>query len=107
MLEHAAVVEAQNKLTSSVLEQCTSREQFKELMTELYNYPKYGCPYKRGGRSDATPGHPIIPQYKFQLSKTVVSSIAITFIFYHENCSRGSTPGTYYDWQPACALAFA
>lgn len=45
-----AVVTAQNSLTSGVLEECETRSKFKELMTELYNYPKYGCPYKRGGR---------------------------------------------------------
>ncbi|KAL4854888.1 Prolyl endopeptidase [Chlorella vulgaris] len=48
--ETQAFVAAQNKLTSSVLEQCEAREPFKELFTELFNYEKYGTPYKRGQR---------------------------------------------------------
>jgi len=41
-----AVVEAQNQLTQTVLAQCETRDEFKELMTRLYNYERYGCPYK-------------------------------------------------------------
>ena len=43
-------MEEQNKLTMPYLEQCTIRSQFKQRLTELYNYPKYSCPYKRGDR---------------------------------------------------------
>ncbi|KIZ07661.1 prolyl endopeptidase [Monoraphidium neglectum] len=43
-------VEAQNELTNSVLAQCDTREQFKALFTDLYNYPKYGTPFKKGSR---------------------------------------------------------
>lgn len=46
----AVVVDAQNAVTQSVFSQCPTRDSFKELMTELYNFPRYGCPYKRGGR---------------------------------------------------------
>ena len=42
----SAVVEAQNALTQTVLAQCDSRDNFKELMTRLYDYERYGCPYK-------------------------------------------------------------
>lgn len=45
-----AVVEAQNALTNSVLEKCGTREKFKELMTRLYNYERFSCPFKRGSR---------------------------------------------------------
>ena len=45
-----AVVEAQNKLTHEVLEQCETRSQFKDLMTKVYNYARYSCPFKRGDR---------------------------------------------------------
>lgn len=48
--ETQAFVEAQNKLTNKVLEQCTTRDQFKSLFTALYDYPKYGTPFKRGDR---------------------------------------------------------
>ncbi|KAK7907701.1 hypothetical protein WMY93_016313 [Mugilogobius chulae] len=45
-----AFVTAQNQLTLPFLEQCEVRELFKERMTELYDYPKYSCPFKRGSR---------------------------------------------------------
>lgn len=45
-----AVVDAQNEVTQEVLASCETRGKFKELMTKLYNYPRYGCPFKRGGR---------------------------------------------------------
>uniref|UniRef100_A0AAV2KF24 Peptidase S9A N-terminal domain-containing protein n=1 Tax=Knipowitschia caucasica TaxID=637954 RepID=A0AAV2KF24_KNICA len=45
-----AFVAAQNQLTVPFLEQCEVRELFKERMTELYDYPKYSCPFKRGSR---------------------------------------------------------
>ena len=44
----AAVVAAQNALTDSVLEECDTREQFKALMTEMYDFPKISCPFQRG-----------------------------------------------------------
>ena len=47
---NTAVVEAQNALTSSVLDKCGTREKFKELMTRLYNYERFSCPFKRGNR---------------------------------------------------------
>eukprot|EP00897_Mesotaenium_endlicherianum_P010788 jgi/Mesen1/9738/ME000695S09056 len=43
-------VASQNELTGAVLASCETREKFREKMTELYNYPKYGCPFKYGGR---------------------------------------------------------
>ncbi|TNN62371.1 Prolyl endopeptidase [Liparis tanakae] len=45
-----AFVTAQNQLTVPFLEQCEVRDLFKERMTELYDYPKYSCPFKRGNR---------------------------------------------------------
>lgn len=45
-----AFVDEQNKLTMPYLEQCAVRDQFHQRLTELYNYPKYSCPYKRGKR---------------------------------------------------------
>uniref|UniRef100_A0A3B5RAQ1 Prolyl endopeptidase n=1 Tax=Xiphophorus maculatus TaxID=8083 RepID=A0A3B5RAQ1_XIPMA len=45
-----AFVNAQNQLTLPFLEQCEVRDLFKERMTELYDYPKYSCPFKRGSR---------------------------------------------------------
>uniref|UniRef100_A0A8C1QF70 Prolyl endopeptidase n=1 Tax=Cyprinus carpio TaxID=7962 RepID=A0A8C1QF70_CYPCA len=45
-----AFVNAQNQLTLPFLEQCEIRNIFKDRMTELYDYPKYSCPFKRGNR---------------------------------------------------------
>lgn len=45
-----AFVEEQNKLTMPYLEQCAVRPKFHQRLTELYDYPKYSCPYKRGKR---------------------------------------------------------
>ncbi|XP_040920065.1 prolyl endopeptidase isoform X1 [Toxotes jaculatrix] len=45
-----AFVSAQNQLTLPFLERCEVRDLFKERMTELYDYPKYSCPFKRGSR---------------------------------------------------------
>ncbi|GBF88266.1 prolyl endopeptidase [Raphidocelis subcapitata] len=43
-------VEAQNELTNEVLAACDTRDKFKALFTDLYNYPKYGTPFKKGSR---------------------------------------------------------
>lgn len=43
-------MEAQNKITVPFLEQCPVRGLFKERMTELYDYPKYSCHFKKGKR---------------------------------------------------------
>ncbi|KAI4885729.1 hypothetical protein NFI96_002900, partial [Prochilodus magdalenae] len=48
--ETKAFVEEQNKLTMPFLEKCEVKAQFQQRLTELYNYPKYSCPYKRGNR---------------------------------------------------------
>jgi prolyl oligopeptidase len=48
--ETEAFVEKQNVLTASVLAQCKTRDKFKELMTELYDYPRFSGPSKQGER---------------------------------------------------------
>ncbi|XP_075961859.1 prolyl endopeptidase isoform X1 [Anarhichas minor] len=48
--ETMAFVEEQNNLTMPYLERCAVRAQFHQRLTELYDYPKYSCPYKRGKR---------------------------------------------------------
>ncbi|KAM4550110.1 prolyl endopeptidase isoform 2-T2 [Fundulus diaphanus] len=45
-----AFVEQQNQLTMPYLESCGVRARFQQRLTELYDYPKYSCPYKRGSR---------------------------------------------------------
>ncbi|KAG2433756.1 hypothetical protein HXX76_008118 [Chlamydomonas incerta] len=43
-------VTAQNKLTDGVLAQCETREPFRKLFTALFDYPKFGAPFKCGSR---------------------------------------------------------
>ncbi len=45
-----AWVEAQNKVTFAYLEQLPEREKIKQRLTELWNYERYGLPFKEGGR---------------------------------------------------------
>lgn len=44
------VVDAQNDATNAILMQCATRGQFKELFTRLYDFPKFGTPFRRGHR---------------------------------------------------------
>jgi prolyl oligopeptidase len=43
-------VEAQNKVTFAYLEEIPARPRLKERLTKLWNYERYGTPYKEGGR---------------------------------------------------------
>ena len=43
-------VQAQNEVTFEYLEQIPERKQIAERLTKLWNYEKYGSPFKRGGR---------------------------------------------------------
>lgn len=45
-----AWVKAQNEVTFSYLSQLEIREQLKERITQLWNYEKFGIPFKRGNR---------------------------------------------------------
>ncbi len=45
-----AWVEAQNERTHSFLEKIPAREKIKARLTELWDYPKYSAPYKKGGK---------------------------------------------------------
>lgn len=59
-----AFVEEQNKVTMPYLEGCAVRARFQQRLTELYDYPKYSCPYKRGSRypTDSRPEPQLEPQ---------------------------------------------
>ncbi len=46
--ETATWVEAQNKVTFAYLESIPFRDALKERMTEIWNYPKMGTPFKEG-----------------------------------------------------------
>jgi prolyl oligopeptidase len=45
-----AWVEAQNKVTFAYLEQIPQREAIKSRLTRLWNYERYGLPFREGGR---------------------------------------------------------
>ena len=45
-----AWVGAENKLTFGFLETLPQRAWFRERLTKLWNYPRYGLPFKEGGR---------------------------------------------------------
>src|SRR5687767_4744643 len=45
-----AWVEAQNKVTFAYLESIPQRDPIKKRLTELWNYERYGIPFKEGGR---------------------------------------------------------
>lgn len=48
--ETVAWVEAQNQVTFDYLAQIPVREQIKQRLTQLWNYEKYGSPFKEGNR---------------------------------------------------------
>ncbi|MFH1745423.1 MAG: prolyl oligopeptidase family serine peptidase [Planctomycetota bacterium] len=48
--ETAAWVAAQNKVTFGWLEQIPAREKIRQRMTHLWNFEKYGTPFKEGNR---------------------------------------------------------
>jgi len=48
--ETADWVKAQNKLTSDYLVKLPYRDQIKTRLTELWDYPKYGTPFKEAGK---------------------------------------------------------
>jgi prolyl oligopeptidase len=48
--ETKAWVEAQNKVTFGYLAEIPVREQIKQRLTQLWNYEKYGIPFKQGNR---------------------------------------------------------
>ncbi|MCI0337124.1 MAG: prolyl oligopeptidase family serine peptidase [Acidobacteria bacterium] len=48
--ETRAWIEAENKLTFSFLEKIPERAKIEERLTKLWNYEKYGPPFKEGGR---------------------------------------------------------
>ncbi|HYE74715.1 MAG TPA: prolyl oligopeptidase family serine peptidase [Blastocatellia bacterium] len=48
--ETRAWVEAQNKVTFAYLAEISARKQIKQRLTKLWNYEKYGVPFKEGER---------------------------------------------------------
>lgn len=43
-------VEEQNKISIPFLHDCENRDKINRRLTEMWDFPKYGCPFKRGDR---------------------------------------------------------
>lgn len=43
-------VDEQNAITRPFLDKCPFRSDINARLTELWNYPKYSCPYQHGSR---------------------------------------------------------
>jgi prolyl oligopeptidase PreP (S9A serine peptidase family) len=41
---------AQRKLTDSVLSHCDLRRNFHDKITTLFDFPRFGCPFKKGNK---------------------------------------------------------
>src|SRR6185436_2586457 len=48
--ESRAWIEAENEITFDYLKKIPQREKIKERLTQLWNYERYGVPFKEGGR---------------------------------------------------------
>ncbi|XP_050674292.1 prolyl endopeptidase isoform X2 [Leptidea sinapis] len=48
--ETKAFIEAQNKITRPFIDSCPVKSQINDRLTELWDYPKYSCPFRRGNR---------------------------------------------------------
>eukprot|EP00798_Chlamydomonas_sp_ICE-L_P013564 gene13564-19435_t len=48
--ETTKFVEAQNALTKTALDQCDTRSKFIDLFTAVFDYPKFGTPFRSGKR---------------------------------------------------------
>jgi len=48
--ESRAWIEAQNRLTEAYLAAIPARTTIRDRLTKLWNYPKYGTPFRKGGR---------------------------------------------------------
>jgi prolyl oligopeptidase len=60
--ETAAWVKAQNEVTFAFLEAIPARDRIRDRMTELFDYEKYGMPFKQGGRYFYTRNDGLQPQ---------------------------------------------
>ncbi|XP_049873327.1 prolyl endopeptidase isoform X2 [Pectinophora gossypiella] len=48
--ETKSFIEAENNITRPYLNACPVKKEVHDRLTELWNYPKYSCPFRRGNR---------------------------------------------------------
>ncbi|KAG2492766.1 hypothetical protein HYH03_008931 [Edaphochlamys debaryana] len=77
--ETKAFVTEQNKLTHEVLAECDTREPFRKLFTALYDYPKFGAPFKCGDRYYYYHNSGLQAQYVIYSQASLVSEPALFF----------------------------
>jgi len=66
-------VEAQNKVTFAYLESIPDRERIRRRLTELWDYEKFGSPFKAGGRYYYLHNSGLQNQFVLFVTESVVS----------------------------------
>jgi prolyl oligopeptidase len=69
--ETAAWVAAQNEVTFKFLEEIPAREKIKERITYLWDFEKYGLPFKEGGRYFYSRNDGLQPQYVLYVTEAL------------------------------------
>jgi len=69
--ESRAWIEAENRVTFGYLEQIPERSKIKERLTGLWDYEKYGLPYKRGDRYFFSKNDGLQNQYVLYTTKSL------------------------------------
>ena len=64
-------IEAQNKVTFAYLESIPARERIKERLTKLWDYEKFGVPFKEGGRYFYSHNAGLQNQYVFYVADSL------------------------------------
>jgi len=102
-------VEKQVELADEILAKCDTREKLKKKETALYNYPRYGCPTKRGNYCFYNHNTGLQSQAALYM-QVIVSHAILGEHFLHEGGgywkSLGSDPVSYtvvgMTWQNVC-----
>ncbi|MCK4342856.1 MAG: S9 family peptidase [Phycisphaerae bacterium] len=69
--ETATWVAAQNEVTFGYLEEIPARQKINQRITKLYNYEKYGTPYREGGRYFYSKNDGLQAQYVFYVTEAL------------------------------------
>ncbi|UXI19984.1 hypothetical protein NH340_JMT05927 [Sarcoptes scabiei] len=80
-LETKKFIEAENDLSSRYIQSCPYREKIKQKLKELFQYPRYGCPFKKG------------TNYFMQIN----SGLQNQFVLYMMHDSLDAEPKVFFD----------